>query len=253
MRVAGSSSHRLPLHACERLHGKRQGVAFRKTGREGSALHTMRACCHRSRPMVGAHTHRIGALTLGELRGKRPRFASQACHALAPRGVEALDVMGFPRRRADRPVLRRGHHPCIHHRLICGQRRVLTSGCRHLAPQARGTRAAAVPHVPGHSLTRRACAPSAGQNGPWHRLPPQAVGSARCADRRRGGHGDDPARASPHGTSTPDTHVRGTPPARLMVHNDMRSTRQRSMRAHWSSPRRSGAQHGAHWCPPLWQ
>jgi hypothetical protein len=49
-----------------------------------------------------------------EFLGKRQRRAYQTGYALSQRIIEALDVIGFARQLADRPMLRRGNHPCVH-------------------------------------------------------------------------------------------------------------------------------------------
>jgi len=66
--------------------------------------------------------------------------------------VEALHVIGVPRPRAERPVLRRRNDLGLHHLLLRGQRGVLTLGVRALGPQGRGPRGAAITHGKGHDL-----------------------------------------------------------------------------------------------------
>jgi hypothetical protein len=98
-----------------------------------SESHVLLALRHRARPRVMAHTQYEGTARRGAPRGKQHYVASQPCTTLAPRGVATCDVRGCAGSCADRPVLRRGPHPCIHHRRIRGTRRVLTRGCRRRA------------------------------------------------------------------------------------------------------------------------
>jgi hypothetical protein len=69
-----------------------------------------------------------------EFLGKRQRLAYQTGYALSQRIIEALDVIGFARQLADRPMLRRGNHPCVHDILIRVKRGVLTVRLRNLRP-----------------------------------------------------------------------------------------------------------------------
>ncbi len=62
---------------------------------QGSALHVMLDLCRRSRQVVVANEQLDGTNMMGELFGKRQRFADQPGHALAQRVVEPLDVIGL--------------------------------------------------------------------------------------------------------------------------------------------------------------
>jgi hypothetical protein len=178
----------------------RWSLSARPAGKVSNS-HVLLALRHRSRSLVMAHTQREGTDRMGELRGQRHCVASQPCTALAPRGVATCDGMGCAGSWADRPVLHSGQHPCIPHRRIRGQRRVLTArlqaswptgawhSCGGGPPRARPSPDAS--WRPWRSIST-ACAPSAGHNGPVHRLPSHTVGSAHAADRQRVSHGNDP-------------------------------------------------------------
>ena len=100
----------------------------------GSDIHVMLALRRRSRQVVVADKQLDSTDMMSELLGKRQCFADQPGHPLAQRVVEPLDMIGFPRQLADRPMLRRRNHPCIHHILIRVKCRVLPLGRRNLRP-----------------------------------------------------------------------------------------------------------------------
>ena len=76
---------------------------------------------------------------VGGLLGKGQRVAHQPGHTLPHGVVEPFDVIGLPRQRAHRFVLRRGNHLRIHHILICTTLRVM------LMPPAAGGRHKIIP------------------------------------------------------------------------------------------------------------
>src|SRR5712691_2563551 len=74
----------------------------------------------------------------GAFISKGQRLAHQTSNALPSGGIAPLEVLGLTGEPADRLVLRRGHHPCIHHRLIRVQHGVLTiswTACRTVYPR----------------------------------------------------------------------------------------------------------------------
>ena len=100
---------RLPLSVwhCQLIEAD---TVIRQTGMlGGSDIHVMLALCRSSRQVVVADKQLDRTDRMRELLGTRQRFTDQPGHALAPRVVEPLDMVGFPRQLADRPTLRRRH------------------------------------------------------------------------------------------------------------------------------------------------
>jgi hypothetical protein len=206
-------------------------------------------CCCSPGEGVVASERLAGIPMMGELLRKGQRRAPQPGHALPQRGSAPLAVIGGAGQRAERPVLRRRHHPCLDDRLIGRKRGVWPVRQRPLGPQAPGTRAAAIPPVKGPRLARRGIH---GPPQPWlmRLLRDHAGHGIGFPSRRRiltspcqvmGWTCTYAGSAAKQVTRKPQSHVKPTPTARHIPRSEMRSRHTRSSRT------RYGSAHWTHW------
>src|SRR5262245_49383488 len=115
----------------------------------------MLALCRSSRQVGVADEEVDSSDMVRELLGKRSCLTYQACNVLSERVVEAFDVMCCAGQCADRPVLRCGNYPFVHHVLIGVKDGGLTVRPRDPCPQSLGTLAVAITHMKGDHLASR--------------------------------------------------------------------------------------------------
>jgi hypothetical protein len=212
-------------------------------------------CCCSPGEGVVASERLAGPSLRGQLLRKGQRRAPQPGHALPQRGIAPLAVIGGAGQRAERPVLRRRHHPCLDDILIGRKRGVWPVRQRPLGPQAPGTRAAAIPPMKGTRLARLGIH---GQPKPWlmRLLLDHAGHCIGFPSRRRiltspcqvtGWTCTYAGSASQQVTRKPQSHVRPTPTARHIPRSEMRSRNKRSSRARVSSEMRYWSAHWINW------